>query len=474
MSVSVPSPVARDRRWLVLGIIAMTQLVVVLDGTIVSIALPQAQLDLGMSDVQRQWVVTAYALSFGSLLLLGGRIADFWGRKRTYVVGLAGFGLASAYGGLIHTGTELVIARGLQGLFAALMAPAALAILTITFPTGKDRNIAFAIFGSVGGAGAAVGYILGGVLTEFASWRWCLLVNVPIVIAVAIAAALLLHESKADGDSRYDLIGTLLVASGLGSLVYGFTLAEQGWSQVSVIGFLAGGAILVALFFWWQTKAANPLLPLRILNRTRGGAFLLQMVVGATMIGALLYLAFHMQIVLGFSPLHAGFGMLTMTVAITVAVPFGTRMLNRVGPRPLLITGPLVAGVGLVYLSRITVDGSYFTQIMPALIILGVGMAFLFVPIQNLALLGVDPRDSGAAAAAGNACNQIGGSVALAVYTSIYASVTAGSRDPQVLVDGYSAVFIAAAVTLALGVLIAVVMIRGTKHELMPGVTQVI
>jgi EmrB/QacA subfamily drug resistance transporter len=366
----------------------MTQLVVVLDGTIVSISLPQAQLELDMTDVQRQWVVTAYALTFGSLLLLGGRIADFWGRKRTYILGLAGFGIASAYGGLIHTGNELIIARGLQGVFAALMAPSALAILTITFPRGRERNTAFAVFGAVAGMGAAVGLLLGGVLTEYASWRWCLLVNVPIVIIVALAAAYLLQESKAEGDTKLDVLGTVLVVTGLGSVVYGFTKAEEGWDQAAAWIFLGAGVILLVAFFGWQARAPHPMLPLRILNRTRGGAFLMQMVAGATMVGAMLYLTFHMQIVLGLTPLHTGLGMVVQTVAISATVPVVTRLLPRFGPRPFMIIGPLIAAGAMLFLTRVTVSGSYWTEVMPSLIVNGIGMAMLFVPVQNLSLLG--------------------------------------------------------------------------------------
>lgn len=459
-------------KWLILAIVAMTQLVVVLDGTIVSIALPQAQIELAMSDVQRQWVVTAYALTFGSLLLLGGRIADFWGRKRTYIVGLIGFGAASAYGGLIDTGTELVIARGLQGVFAALMAPAALAILTITFPRGRDRNTAFAIFGAVAGMGAAIGLLLGGVLTEYASWRWSLLVNVPIVAVVALVALFLLHESKAEGDTKLDILGTILVVAGLGSVVYGFTLAEEGWDSLAVWAFLIVGAALLVAFFVWQAKASHPMLPLRILNRTRGGAFLLQGVAGATMVGAMLYLTFHMQIVLGYSPLHTGLGMVVQTVAISLTTPFATKILAKFGPRPMLIVGPLIAAAAMIYLTQISVDGNYFTDVMPALIVNGIGMALLFIPMQNLSLLGVDPHDAGAASATGNATNQVGASIGLAVFTTIYAEKSAGSHNPADLVAGYQSVFWASTVVLLVGSLIAFIMIRGTKEELMPGMDQ--
>lgn len=468
-AIAEPTAKHAPHKWLVLAIVAMTQLVVVLDGTIVSISLPHAQIDLGMSDVQRQWVVTAYALAFGSLLLLGGRIADFWGRKRTYILGLVGFGIASAYGGLIESGAELIAARALQGVFAALMAPAALAILTITFPRGRERNTAFAVFGAIAGMGAAIGLLLGGVLTEYASWRWCLLVNVPIVIVVALAAAFLLQESKAHGDTKLDILGTVLVVLGLASLVYGFTKAEEGWDRVDVWLFLAASVVLLVAFFVWQSRAPHPMLPLRILNRTRGGAFLMQMVAGATMVGAMLYLTFHMQIVLGFSPLHTGLGMVVQTVAISATAPIATKLLPKFGPRPFLIAGPLIAAAAMLYLSQITVDGSYWTQVLPGLVVNGIGMALLFIPVQNLSLLGVDPHDAGAASATGNASNQIGASVGLAVFTTIYAEITAGSHNPADLVSGYHAVFHGAAIVLVIGSVIAFTMIRGTKEQLMPG-----
>jgi len=463
------------RRWWVLVVLAMTQLIVVLDGTIVNIALPAAQQELELSDTQRQWVVTAYALAFGALLLLGGRIADYWGRKRTYLVGMVGFGAASAFGGFAQSGTELIVARGLQGVFAALMAPAALALLTVTFSHGRDRNTAFAVFGTVAGAGAAVGLILGGVLTEFVDWRWCLLVNVPFVIVGLIAGLILVTESKAEGDNRYDWLGAITVILGLGSLVYGFTLAEGGWGSADTIGFLALGAGLLSLFVFIEMRVAQPLLPLRIVaDRVRGGAFLMQMIVGSVMIGALLYLTFHLQIVLGFPPLEAGIATLPMTVAIMIVAPIATKLLPAIGPRPLLIIGPLIAAAALVYLSRITADGDYFVQVLPALLVLGIGMAMIFVPMQNLALTGVAPHDAGAASATANASMQIGGSIGLSVFTTVYASVT----DQATVTDqasqlvaftqGYSAAFIAAAVGLVIASIIAIVCIRGRKEDLLP------
>jgi len=465
----------RDRRWLALGVLALTQLVVVLDGTIVNIALPQAQLELGLSDTERQWVVTAYALAFGALLLLGGRIADYWGRKRTYLVGMVGFGAASAFGGFAQTGTELIIARGLQGAFAALLAPAALALLTVTFPHGKDRNTAFAVFGTIAGIGAAVGLVLGGLLTEFADWRWCLLVNVIFVLVGFIGGLLLVRESKADGNNRYDVWGAITVTAGLGALVYGFSLAEHGWGSLDTVGFLALGVILLAAFVFIEMKVAQPLLPLRVvLNRVRGGAFLIQALMGSVMIGAMLYLAFHLQIVLGMSPLQAGLANLPMTVVIMVMAPIATKLLPVIGPRPLLITGPLVAAAGLVYMSFLTPDGSYFVQILPGLIVMGVGLACVFVPIQNLSLTGVQPHDAGAASATANSAMQIGGSIGLSVMTALYVSASSAATDASpenplsALTAGYSAAFIASAVALVGASVIAFTLIRGSKTDLLP------
>ncbi|RWZ68325.1 MFS transporter [Labedella populi] len=469
---TLPAATTTSHRWWVLVSLSLTQLVVVLDGTIVNIALPQAQVSLGLTDTERQWVVTAYALAFGALLLLGGRIADYAGRKRTYLVGMIGFGLASAWGGFAGGAVDLIAARGLQGIFAALMAPAALALLTVTFPSGRDRNTAFAVFGSVAGAGAAVGLVLGGVLTEFADWRWCLWVNVPIVIVSVVAGALLLRESRAEGDNRYDIAGTLTVAAGLASLVYGFTLAENGWARLDTIGFIVAGVLLLGLFVWIESRVAQPLLPLRvILHRVRGGAFLMQAVAGSVMIGGTLYLTFHLQIVLGFSPLLAGLASLPLTVAIAVVAPIATKLLPAIGPRPLMIAGPLVGAVGLLLLSRITPDGAYLTEVLPGLLVLGAGMGMLFVPLQNLALTGVAPHDAGAASATANATMQIGGSLGLSIFTTIYAAASGhatGASSPAALVDGYSAAFVAAAVGLLVAAVVAVVFIRGRKEDLLP------
>jgi EmrB/QacA subfamily drug resistance transporter len=435
----------------VLFTLAAAQLLVILDTTIVNIAVPQAQVDLHMSDELRQWVITGYALAFGAVLLIGGRIADFWGRKRTFLLGLALFGAASAWGGLATFGVELIGARVLQGASAALMAPASLSLVSVTFPSGRPRNLAFGLLGGIVSSGAAIGLILGGVLTEWTSWRWCLLVNVPIVIAALIAAVPVLRESRASGRARYDLAGAVTVAFGFAALVYGLTRAEAGWIEGGALLFVAVGVVLLAAFVVIQHRSSAPLLPLRvILHRARGGALLVQACSGGVVVGMTLYLTFHLQQVLHFSPLASGLATLPFAIAIAATIPVLVRFIPKTGPKPLLIGGPLVAAVGLVILSRITADGSYWTQVLPGLVVMGIGMAGIFVPAQNVALAGVDEHDAGAAAAASNAANQIGGSIGLAVLTNLYLATTAGDTTPTALVHGYSAVFLTSA-----GVLVA-------------------
>src|SRR5262245_23757281 len=297
---------------------------VVLDATIVNIALPQAQHALGITDANRQWVVTAYTLTFGGLLLLGGRIADYWGRKRTFLLGIIGFALASGLGGLANDGITLFAARALQGGFGALLAPASLALLTILFTDAKERAKAFGVYGAIAGGGAAVGLLLGGVLTEYANWRWCLLVNIPIALIAGAFGLRLVGESRAAGNTRYDVPGAALVTVGLAGLVYGCThAAEKGWGDAVTIGFLAGSVALLVGFVVVELRSSHPLLPLRIvLDRTRGGAYVASMLTGAGLIGASLFLSFYFQGILGYQPIQAGLASLPMPFGILLTSPF--------------------------------------------------------------------------------------------------------------------------------------------------------
>ena len=471
---STPSP---THRWWLLAVLALAQLMVILDGTIVNIALPDAQAELGMTDGDRTWVVTIYALAFGSLLLLGGRIADYWGRKRSFIVGMVGFAIASAIGGLAANTEMLLAARALQGAFAALLAPAALAILTITFPGGKERIKAFAVFGAIGGGGAAIGLLLGGVLTEFASWEWCLLVNVPIAIIAIIGALVFMKESRAHGNTRYDLPGAVLVVAGLAALVFGFSRAEEGWGRFDTIGFLVAGVVLLALFVLVESRVSNPLLPLRvILNKVRGGAFLVSTLTGAALLGGLLFLIFYFQIVLGYSPLQSGVASLPMTLVIMITAGVLSNVLAKTGVRIPMTVGPILAAAGLFYLSFITVEGNYVLEVLPGLILLGIGLGSIFVPLQNVALAGVEEHDAGVASAAVSATQQIGGSIGTALFTALYTSAIASyladnppapTAQLEALVDGYAMAFRAAAVLILIAAPIAFFLIRPSKADLL-------
>src|SRR3954447_2416201 len=364
------------RRWLALVVIAVAQLMVVLDASIVNIALPSAQHALGITDANRQWVVTAYALAFGGLLLLGGRVADFVGRKRAFIVGLVGFGVASAIGGLAQNQGELFSARALQGAFAALMAPAALSLITVTFSEPRERAKAFGVYGGISGGGAALGLILGGVLTEYASWRWTLLVNTPIAIATAVAAAVLVRESRAEGRAKYDIPGVVTSTLGLVALVYGFTKAnESGWSAASTIGLFIAAVVLLVAFVVIEKNTAEPLLPPRVFTeRNRAGAFLVSLLIGLSLFGMFLFLVYYMQGTLHYSALKSGLAFLPFSAGIVVAAGLASGLLPRIGPRPLMAGGTAMSAIGMALFTQISVDASYATRVLPAEIVMSLGM----------------------------------------------------------------------------------------------------
>ena len=389
-----------SRRWLALAIIAISQLMVVLDASIVNIALPSAQRDLGITDADRQWVVTAYTLAFGGLLLLGGRIADYVGRKRMLIVGLLGFAGASALGGIASTAELLFAARALQGAFAALLAPAALSLITVTFTEPKERARAFGVFGAVSGGGAAIGLVVGGILTEYASWRWCLGVNVPIAIGAAIAAFLIVTESKAHGNTKYDVPGAVLVTAGLVSLVYGFTEAAKpdlGWTAAAPRSSSWSRRSCCWSRSWsGSPRIANPLLPLRIaLDRNRGGSYMIFLLVGAGLFGMFLFLAYYFQLNLGYSALKSGLALLPFSGGIIIGAGVISQILPRVGPKPLMIPGLALAVVGMLWLTQVTADTSYVTHVLPAELLMSFGMAAVFIPASSTALVGVDDTTPG-------------------------------------------------------------------------------
>jgi EmrB/QacA subfamily drug resistance transporter len=464
-------PSADPRRWWALVVIAGAQLMVVLDATVVNIALPQAQHALHVSDADRQWVVTAYSIVFGGLLLLGGRIADYWGRKRTFVTGIVGFALASALGGLAQNGQMLFAARALQGAFGALLAPASLALLTVMFTEARERARAFGVYGAIAGGGSGVGLVLGGVLTEYANWRWCLLVNVPVGILAIVAAVPLVRESKAHGDTRYDIPGAVLVTAGLTALVYGFAHAStDGWGNAVTIGFIAGALVLLAGFVVVELFSSNPLLPMRILfHRTRGGAYLSSLLAGAGFLGAMLFLTYYLQVVLRYKPLTAGLASLPLTAGVLLTAGIASALLPRVGGTVLMATGALVAAGGMLYLAQVGVATPYATYVLPAELILGAGLGLIFVPLGNVGLVGVGDHDAGAASAVINASQQVGASLGTALLNTIATTATtsylvshAPSPLTQVegLVHGFGTAFTWGAAFLAAAALVVLVLVR--------------
>jgi EmrB/QacA subfamily drug resistance transporter len=413
------------RRWAVLAVLSIAQLMVVLDATVVNIALPTAQAALHFNNSDRQWIVTAYALAFGSLLLLGGRLADLIGRKRTFLIGLAGFAAASALGGAATSFGMLVTARAVQGAFGAVLAPAALALLTTTFTEPRERARAFGIFGAIAGAGAAVGLLLGGVLTEFASWRWTLFVNLIFAGAALIGGFALLHHQRSDERPQLDLPGTLTVSGGLFALVYGFSHAETaGWgSGVTVGSFVVAGILLVA-FVAVQTRTAHPLLPLRIvLDRNRGGAFFAMFTAAVGLFGIFLFLTYYLQQILGYSALRTGVAFLPMVAMLVLSSSVAsTALATRVSPRILIPGGLGLAAVGIFLLTNLTDHSSYVSEIMPATMVTGLGVGLIFASGLSLATLGVSGEDAGVSSAVVNTAQQVGGSIGTALLNTLAAS----------------------------------------------------
>ncbi|MEV6338480.1 MFS transporter [Nocardia vinacea] len=412
-------------RWWVLAVLGVAQLMVVLDATVVNIALPAAQQDLGFSDGDRQWVVTGYALAFGSLLLLGGRLSDLFGRRNTFIIGLIGFAVASAVGGAATSFEMLVAARVGQGVFGALLAPAALSLLTVTFTEPGERAKAFGIFGAVAGAGGAIGLLLGGMLTEWASWRWVMFVNLGFAAVALVGAVLLLAKHVVAERPKLDIPGTVVVTAALFGIVYGFSHAEStSWGNPVTLGFLIGGAALLAVFVWIETRVANPLLPLRIvLDRTRGGSFLTVFVMGIGMFAIFLFLTYYMQLSMGYSPIKTGLAFLPMVAGMVVSsttVP--SLLLPKVGPKMVVAGGFLVAAVGMAWLTQISLDSSYVANILPALILMGLGLGGAMSTAFQGATAGVHHEDAGVASAMINTSQQVGGSIGTALLSTIAAS----------------------------------------------------
>ncbi|MFF3257508.1 MFS transporter [Actinacidiphila glaucinigra] len=419
---------AHATRWKALVFIALAQLMVVLDATIVNIALPSAQQDLGISDGNRQWVVTAYALAFGGLLLFGGRVADLWGRKRAFVIGLIGFAAASVLGGVATTGATMFGARALQGAFGALLAPAALSLLAVMFTDAKDRAKAFGIYGAIAGGGSAVGFILGGVLTEYLDWRWTFFVNVPFAIVAAAGAYVVVREPESGHmRSPLDIPGVVLSTLGLVSLVYGFTSAESdGWDDTTTISLFVASVVLLLAFVVTEAKVKAPLLPFRVVtDRNRGGVYLSLGIAVIAMFGTFLFLTYYLQVVKGYSPVKSGLSFLPMVAGMMIgSTQIGTRLATRVPARFLMGAGYMVAMTGMVVLAQMEVGSSYVSTVLPALLLLGLGMGTTFTPAMSLPTQGIEPRDAGVASAMVNTSQQVGGAIGTALLNTIAASAT--------------------------------------------------
>ncbi|HTA06941.1 MAG TPA: MFS transporter [Streptosporangiaceae bacterium] len=416
------------RRWLVLGVIALAQLMVVLDLTVMNIALPSAQRALHFTTVDRQWVVTAYSLAFGSLLLLGGRLADLLGRKVTFLVGLVGFAVVSAIGGASVNFTMLITARACQGAFAALLVPSALSLLTTTFTGQKDRGRAFGIYGAIAGAGGAVGLLLGGVLTEYLSWRWTLYVNLIFAGLAFTGGALLLQRQASPAKPKLDIPGVLLVSGALFCLVYGFSnAAAHSWHAPSTYGFLAAGVALGVLFALWQSRAANPLLPPRVvLDRNRGGAYASMLIASAGLFGTFLFLTYYLQQALGYSPLVTGVAFLPLSAGLILAANMSTiALMPRVGPKPLVAVGMLGAAGGAAWLAELGPHTGYGAGVLGPMILAGLGIGMVIAPAINTGTFGVVPQDAGVASATVTVGQQLGASIGTSLLNTIFASAVA-------------------------------------------------
>ncbi|MEU7768798.1 MFS transporter [Nocardia sp. NPDC049190] len=434
------------QRWWVLAVLGVAQLMVVLDATVVNIALPAAQQDLGFDDGDRSWVVTGYALAFGSLLLLGGRLSDLFGRRNTFIIGLIGFAGASAVGGAATSFEMLVAARVGQGVFGALLAPAALSLLTVTFTHPSERAKAFGIFGAVAGTGGAIGLLLGGALTEWVSWRWVMFVNLAFAAVALVGAVLLLAKHASIERPKLDIPGTVVVTAALFGIVYGFSHAESnGWTNGVTLAFLVGGAVLLAAFAWLETRVAHPLLPVRIvLDRMRGTSYLTVFVMGIGMFAIFLFLTYYMQLTLGYSPIMTGVAFLPMVAAMVVSsttVP--SLLLPKIGPKIVVSGGFLVAAAGMAWLTRIGLDTAYATHILPALILLGLGLGGAMSTAFQGATSGVQHEDAGVASAMINTSQQVGGSIGTALLSTVAASAAAdylSTRKPDPLIVAQSAI----------------------------------
>jgi EmrB/QacA subfamily drug resistance transporter len=463
------------QKWLALALLAVVQFMVILDIAIVNVALPSIKIDLGFSQENLQWVISAYALVFGGFLLLGGRAADLLGRRRIFLVGTVVFTVSSLLAGLAWSETSLIAARAFQGLGAAIITPAALSILSTTFTEGRERNIALGVWGAVGGFGAAAGVLMGGILTDALSWEWIFFVNVPVGVAAFALAPLLLRESRDASVRSYDAVGAILVTAGLSSLVFGITQAtDWGWVSGQTIGVFAASAALLAGFVAWELRQAEPLMRFGLLRvKTVTGANIAGFILGTATFSMFLILTLYMQQVLGYSAMETGFGYLAVAGTAILWSAVAAQLVTRVGVKPVLVAGMSALTAGLVYFTQVSVDGSYLSDLLPGFLLIGLGLGFSFVPISIAALAGVQPAEAGLASGLINTTQQIGGALGIAALSTIATTQTedavqSGTALPVALVDGFEAAFFAALAFAVLGIVAALTLIRRDELEQVP------
>jgi EmrB/QacA subfamily drug resistance transporter len=463
------------RKWLALALLSAVQFMVVLDIAIVNVALPSIKDDLGFSQENLQWVISAYALVFGGFLLLGGRAADVLGRRRIFLAGLVVFTVSSLIAGLAWSEASLIGARAFQGLGAAIISPAALSILSTTFAEGRERNIALGVWGAVGGFGAAAGVLLGGILTDALSWAWIFFVNVPVGAVAFLLTPLLLTESRDARVKRFDVPGAVLVTGGLSSLVYAITQAGQdGWLAGRTIGFFAASVVLLAGFIAWEQRHPEPLMRLGILRiRTVSGANVAGFILGTATFSMFLMLTLYMQQVLGYSAMKTGVAYLAVAGTAILWSAVAAQLVTRVGVKPVLVAGMATLTGGVLYFTQVSVGGSYLADLLPGFLLIGIGLGFSFVPISIAALAGIEPAEAGLASGLINTSQQIGGALGIAALSTIASSwtdhaVANGTALPTALVDGFTAAFVAGSIVAAVGILAALALIRRDELEQVP------
>jgi len=465
--------VTSDRRkWLALALLSVVQFMVVLDIAVVNVALPSIKVDLGFSQEDLQWVISAYALVFGGFLLLGGRAADLLGRRRLFLTGLAVFTVSSLLAGFAWSEASLIVARALQGLGAAVITPAALSILSTTFLEGRDRNIALGVWSAVGGFGAAAGLLLGGILTDTVGWEWIFFVNVPVGFAALASTPHLLSESRDARVKSFDAAGAVLVTVGLSSLVYAITQAGQdGWLADKTVVFFAAALVLLASFVVWERRHPEPLVRLGILRlRTVNGANVAGFMLNITTLSTFLTLTLYMQQVLGYSAMKTGLAFLAIAGNAIVSSTVAAHLVTRIGVKPVLVTGFTALAAGILYLTQISVEGSYVADLLPGFLLIALGVGFSFVPVSIAALAGVESAEAGLASGLINTSQQIGGALGITALSTIATSRTddalvGGATQTSALVTGFHGAFVAAMIVAGLGIAVALTLIRRDDLE---------